>query len=384
MTGGIPVARLFGIEIRVSISWAILAAVVTIVGAEQAAVTGPALAAPVQWIVGGVVALGFLASVVAHELAHALVGRGRGVPASAIVLGFVGGLAPLSIQASRARDELAIALAGPVLSLIVAGIIVPLAVLAGAADPVFGPVAGGLLLVGGLNLLLGVVSLLPGLPLDGGRVVRALAWSRSGDRDQAGRVTARVGRILGWTTVGIGLALALADQVTPGLFVACFGWLLATGARTLDRRLELEGLLRGVTVGGAMVTDGPRVGPNLTIDTFANRFQGEDAVTAMPVVEDERVLGVIGVRRLQRLNGRKYATTRAADIMATAPGAPLLAPGSALWDAVDTLHTSLLDGLAVVEDGRFLGMVTREAVAAVIRDRVAAGETGGTAGRSAP
>ena len=113
MTGVVPIVRLFGIEIRVPYTWAILLSIVLFIGAQQAAITAPTLAAPVHWLIGVAVAFGFLASVVAHELAHALVGRRRGVPTTVIALGFVGGLAPLTIQASTPRDELAIALAGP-------------------------------------------------------------------------------------------------------------------------------------------------------------------------------------------------------------------------------------------------------------------------------
>jgi Zn-dependent protease/CBS domain-containing protein len=379
--GGVPIARLFGIEIRISLSWAVLAALVTLVGAQQAEIMSPGMAAPLQWVIGGVVALGFLVSVVAHELAHALVGRRRGVPVTTVVLGFVGGLAPLSIQAARPADELVIALAGPFLSLLVAAFLLPAAVFAGMAGPGLGAIAGGLVLLGGLNLVLGLVSLLPGLPLDGGRVVRALAWARSGDPDRAGRITARVGRMLGWATMGVGIAMSLVEQVTGGLLVLSLGWLVATGGRTLDRRLDLELLLRGATVGETMQTDGPRVPPNLTVDTFADRFSGPDSVTAVPVVEDESVLGVIGMRRLQRLGRRKFGSVRAVDIMSAPPQAPFLGPRDALWDAVDMLNTLGLDGLAVVADGRFAGMITREAVAEVIRDRIAAKESAKHAGR---
>jgi Zn-dependent protease len=371
--GGVAIARLFGIEIRVSLAWAVLAAIVTMVGAEQAAITSPGLAVPLQWVVGGLVALGFLVSVVAHELAHSLVGRRRGVATTTIVLGFIGGLAPLSIQARRPDDELAIALAGPGLSLVLALVILPLALVVGLTASGLGAVAGGLVLIGGLNLVLGLVSLLPGPPLDGGRVVQAIAWAHSGDKDRAGRVAARVGRVLGWTTVGIGTAMALANVVMLGILVLSMGWLIATGARTLDRRLDLELLLRGATIGETMQAGGPRVAPHLTIDTFADRFQGPDAVSALPVVRDETVLGVIGRKRLQRLGRRKFGSTRAEDVMAVPPQAPYLAPGDALWDSVDTLNQNGLDGLAVVDDGRFAGMITREAVAAVIRQRIASG-----------
>jgi CBS domain-containing protein len=121
-----------------------------------------------------------------------------------------------------------------------------------------------------------------------------------------------------------------------------------------------------------MLTEGPRVPPNLTVDTFADRFQGPDAVPAVPVVEDERALGVIGARRLRRLGRRRFGTVRAVDVMAAPPQAPFLAAGDALWDAVDTLNQAGVEGLVVVEDGRFVGIITREALAGVVRDRVQA------------
>jgi Zn-dependent protease/predicted transcriptional regulator len=369
---GLPIARLFGIEIRVSFTWAILVAIVTLLGAQQAALTAPGLAAPVQWLIGVAIAVGFLVSVVAHELAHALVGRRYGVESTTIVLGFVGGLAPLSIQAPRPRDELAIALAGPLLSLALGGILLGLGVLDAVVAPGLGALAGSLVVLGALNVILAGISLLPGMPLDGGRVVRALAWARTRDRDRAGAVTARVGRLLGFTVIGVGLAMALADLATEGLLVIALGWLLTTGARTLDRRLALERLLRGVTVREAMQADPPSVGPNLTVDTFADRYEGPDGIPAMPVVEDEHVLGIIGRRRLQRLGRRRFGSTRASEVMAVPPVTPVLAPDDPLWDALDTMNSGGIDGLAVAVEGRLAGMLTRDSVSEAVRTRAAA------------
>jgi Zn-dependent protease/CBS domain-containing protein len=372
VNGGLPIARLFGIEIRVSLAWAVLVAIVTVIGAQQAAGAAPQLAAIAHWLIGLVVALGFLASVIAHELAHALVGRRRGVEARTIVLGFAGGLAPMSIEAGRPGDELAIALSGPLVSLGIAVLAIPVALVAGAGGTALTAVAGGALVIGGLNLVLGLLSLLPGLPLDGGRVVRAIAWARTRDRERAGRITARTGRLLGWSTVGVGVALAFMDRVTEGLLILCLGWLLATGARALDRRLALEALLRGMRVDAATKTDVPRVAPNLTVDTFADRFEGPDRLPSIPVVDDDRVLGVIGVRRLQRLGRRKFAATRAGDVVTTPPQAPFLAPGGDLWEAVDQMNQLGQEGLAVVDaDGRLVGMLTRDSVGEVVRTRSA-------------
>ncbi len=372
--GGIAIARILGIEIRVSFAWAFLLALVTIVGSQQAAAASPALGTPVHWLIGVVVALAFLVTVIAHELAHALVGRRRGVPATSIQLGFIGGLAPLSIEAPRPWDELAIAMAGPMLSLAIALLAVPAAMVAAVAGGGITAIGGGILVVGGLNLVLAALSLLPGLPLDGGRVVRALAWARTRDRDRASAVTARVGRLLGFTLVGVGVALAVADLISAGLLVLCLGWLLTTGASTMTKRLGVERLLRGATVADATRRDVPRIAPNLTIDTFAERFAGEDRISCLPVVEDETVVGVIGARRLARLGRRKFAATRAADVMASPPAARFLQPGEDLWTAVEMMNRLGYEGLAVVDGGELIGMVTGEAIGELLRER--SGEAG--------
>ena len=367
-----PIARLLGIEIRVTFTWAILVAVVTLVGAEQAALTAPGLATPIQWLIGIAIALGFLVSVVVHELGHALVGRRYGVEATVIVLGFVGGLAPLSIQASTPRRELAIALAGPLVSLALGGALLGLGLLDAVIAPGLGALAGSLVVLGALNVLLAALSLLPGMPLDGGRVVRAIAWARTRDEDRAGAVTARVGRLLGFAVIGVGIAMALADLATEGLLVIALGWLLTTGARTLDRRLALQRLLRGATVGDAMQPAPAWVGPNLTVDTFADRYEGPEGVPAMPVVDDDRVLGIIGRRRLQRLGRRRFGSTRAIDVMAAPPQTPVLTPDDPLWDALDAMNTGGLEGLAVAVEGRLTGMLTRDSVSEAVRLRAAA------------
>lgn len=374
MSGGIAVARLFGIEIRVSFAWAFLIALVTLVGSQQSAAAAPSLGAVVHWLIGLVIALVFLGTVVAHELAHALVGRRRGVTTTSIQLGFIGGLAPLSIEASRPRDELVIALVGPLVSLLVAVLAVPAAMLVGAGGGALTAVAGGILVVGGLNLVLAALSLLPGMPLDGGRVVRALAWAGTHDRDRASAIAARVGRLLGFTLVGVGVAMALADMISGGLLVLCLGWLLATGSGTLNKRIALQRLLRGATVADALRRDVPRIPPNLTIDTFADRFEGDDGVSALPVMEDEAVLGVIGIKRLQRLGRRKFAATRAVDVMAAPPVARFLAPDDDLWTAVEMMNRLGYDGLAVVDDGVFAGMVVRESIGELIMARTGEGE----------
>jgi CBS domain-containing protein len=275
----------------------------------------------------------------------------------------------MSIQADRPRGELVIALAGPMVSLAVAGVTFGLALVINLAGSESGLLGGGLVVIGGLNLALAVLSLLPGMPLDGGRIVRALAWAGTGDRDRAGRVTVTVGRIIGWALVGAGVVAALADTITVGMLMLALGWILATGAGTLAGRANLERLLRGATVADALVDDLPEIAPGLTVDTFADRFAGEGSVSCLPVLDGDSVVGVIGARAVRRLTRGRLATTRAADIMVSPPAAPFLSPTAELWSAVEVMNRVGSEGLAVVEDDRLVGVVMRESIGRLLARR---------------
>jgi Zn-dependent protease/predicted transcriptional regulator len=380
---GIPIARVLGIEVRVSLVWAPVLAIVTMLGVEQAALTTPTLDPVLEWLIGGSAALLFLLSVIAHELSHAIVGRRRGVPATSVVLGFFGSLAPLSIRATRPRDELAISLAGPAASWALAVALSALGIAVAAVSPDLEAAGGGLVVIGVLNLALGVVNLVPAMPLDGGRAVRAVAWMRTGDVDRAGLVAAQTGRIVGWLVIGVGIVAALTDLVTEGLVLLALGWMMTTGGRTLERRVNMERLLRGLHVEDAMDRDVGWIGPQLTVDTFADRFEGPDRLPALPVVDGERVVGVVGRRGLLRLGRRRFGGTRAGEVMGSPPQVPLLAPDDPLWDALELLSSGSIDGLAVADHGHLAGLVTRDGVAAAIRSRAALQAAGQGGGRGA-
>ncbi len=369
MNGGIPIARIAGVEIRVSLTLALLLAVVTLLGAEQAAATDPTMSMAIQWLIGGATALVFLGSVIGHELAHALTGRRRGVPTGSVVVGFIGSLAPLTVQAGKPADELAIAAAGPLLSLGIAAVMLPAALLVDAASPLVAAIAGGALVVGGLNLVMGVVSFLPGLPLDGGRIVRAIAWARTGDIDRAGRVTVTVGRLLGWMVAGGGILLALVSRPSEGLLLIALGWLLAGGSRTLEKRLALEASLRGATIEDALVADVLRVPAGLTVDTFAERIAAGEGGGVAVVMQGDVVLGLIGSGKIARTGAKRVATMRAGELVADQVAIEPLAPGATLWSAIEILNAGRLDGLPVLADGQLLGVVTRASASEVIRAR---------------
>lgn len=367
---GLPVARLFGFEIRIHLSWILIAALVTVLVVSQLEANAPGLAAPARWVAGAVIAVAFFLSVLAHELGHGIVARRRGLEVGPITVFFFGGSASFELESDRPRDEALVAVAGPVVSLAIAALTGVLAVLAEATgDDTLGAIGLVALVLAALNLILGVANLVPAYPLDGGRLVRAIFWARTGDERRGARAAASSGRYVGWMLVAAGLTVILVGgETADGLMLGLSGWLLGSAARAIDRRLRVQELIADVRVGDVLERDAATVPPGLTVDTFADRITGGAEGSAVPVIRDDRIVGVIGNSQLRRLRRASWATTRAEDVMVEPPS-PGLAPGDSLWSALDRLRRTGLDGLPVFDAGAFVGLVTRRLIATTIQDR---------------
>lgn len=367
---GIPVARLFGFEIRIHPSWIFIVALVAVIVERQIREFPTGIDPVAGWVIGAVAAGAFLISVLAHELAHGIVARRRGLDVGPITLYFFGGSASFQLESDRPRDEAAIAFAGPVVSLAIGVLLVIVAFAMDAIDhPVSQAAAVIALVLAVLNLILGGVNLIPAYPLDGGRIVRAAVWARKGDERDGARAAAASGRYVGWALLAVGLVLILRDSILDGLMLGLSGWFLGSASRGITRRLAVQELLKDVRVGDVMDKEVGTVAPHLTVDTFADRLLEGGEGIAMPVLRDEMVVGLIGASQLRRLRRKLWQTTRAEDLMVAPPTLPLVGPEDTLWSALDRLRRSGLDGLPVVEGVRLLGVVTRKAIVATIQSR---------------
>lgn len=366
MNGGWPVARILGFEIRLHLSWVPILAFLTLSVISEITTLDSSVPDVAAWATAILVSIGFLVSVLIHELAHAVVARRRGVAGGPITLFFFGGTASVELEASRPEDEIRIAAAGPVASLLLA---IALGAVALATDSLRGEpasvIASATLVLGVLNGLLGLINLVPGFPLDGGRVLRAVVWGRTRDERSGTRAAAVGGRLGGWALTLVGVLIAVRGDGIDGVMLMISGWFLGNAAGAMDRRLLVEDLLRDARVDEAVERDVPRVSPQLTLDTFADQFQS-GAATAIPVVRDDRLLGLVGLAQLRRVARRAWPTTRAEDLMVAASDLPSLSPTDALWPAVETLRRSGLDGLPVLGEEGLLGVLTRRSVMAAI------------------
>ncbi|MBA2718837.1 MAG: CBS domain-containing protein [Chloroflexi bacterium] len=366
---GVPVARILGFEIRLHLSWLFIVAIVTVTVAGRIEQFEPGIDPGVSWAIGLFASLGFMLTVIAHELAHAVVARRDGAETTILVVQFIGSPTPVDIVARSARAEAAIALAGPLTSagigLVTIGAAFGLLSLRVAA----GPVADVLVIVGALNFLLAGISLIPAFPLDGGRVIRAIAWARTGNQRTGTRIAGLVGKFAGRVGLILGLAVILTGDTLDGIMVGLVGWFLMASARSVDRWLVLDELVQGMSVGEAMEKELETISPQLTLDTFAASVLDGTVTPALPVVFGDLVVGIVGASQVRAVAPRNWASTRTEDVMVGGDDLPTAREDERLTDALERLRTSHLDGLPVLDGTILRGVLTRRSIAALLQAR---------------
>jgi Zn-dependent protease/predicted transcriptional regulator len=368
--GGIPIARIFDIEIRIHLSWVVILAVITVGVGTELIGSEPGWSDVLRWAVGGTVALLFLVSVLAHELAHGLVARRRGMGGGTVTLLFFGGATTQGSEPAKPSDEATVAAAGPIASGLVTAAFLGASFVGLAIPGSVGEAVGQVSIVlAVLNALLALLNMVPVYPLDGGRVLHAILWQTTGTDARASHGVAIVSRGIGWLLIAAGLAVMLVGDSLDGVMLTICGWFLGGTARSVERRVTLENMLRGLSVESVMERDLPAVSPQLTLDTFAAQYLASGEGTSLPVMRDEKLLGLIGVSQLRRIRQSSWPTMRAADVMVSPPTLPTLAPDDELWGALERLRRTGLDGLPVLRGTELLGVLTRRGVVQAIQSR---------------
>ncbi|TMF40648.1 MAG: CBS domain-containing protein [Chloroflexi bacterium] len=366
---GVPVARILGFEVRLHLSWLFIVAIVTVTVAGRLSDYQPNIDPVVSWAIGLVGSLGFMLTVIGHELAHAVAARRDGAQGDAVVVHFIGSPAAVDIVASSPRAEALVAIAGPLTSAAIGAILTAAAFLLLAYGHPFGPIADVLVIVGALDLILAAVSLVPAFPLDGGRLVRAAAWARTHDQRAGTRVASMVGRWTGRFLLIVGLGIILTGDTLDGVMIGLVGWFLMASARSVERWLILDDLVQGIRVGEAMEQQLETVTPQLTLDTFAPSILDGTVGPALPVVLDDAVIGIVGLAQVRSIPQRSWPSTRTEDVMVGGDDLPIAAPDERLTDALERLRRSHLDGLPVLDGKTLRGVLTRRSIGAILHAR---------------
>jgi CBS domain-containing protein len=231
------------------------------------------------------------------------------------------------------------------------------------------PIADVLFIVGALDLVLAGVSILPSFPLDGGRLVRAIAWAATGSLPRGTKAAGFIGRWFGRGLMGVGLGLIVLGSPIDGLMVGLAGWFLLTASRSVERYVVLEDLIADAVVGDAMEPELKTLAPQLTLDTFAGELLDGSVGPALPVLRGDEVVGIVGTAQVRRIRRKSWPETRAEDVMIRPPDLLTVGPDEALTLAIDRLRTSRLEGLPVLDAGLLRGVLTRRSVAELLHAR---------------
>jgi Zn-dependent protease len=369
---GLRLGSIFGIEIRLDASLIIIfSLIVYLLGASVFPQWHPEWPASTTWGTAAAAGVLFFASVLAHELAHSLVSRRFGIEVRRITLFLFGGLAEIEEEPREPRAEFMIAIVGPLTSLAI-GLFCTYAgrTLAGtdlealfpqdqgAALAGLSPLATLLLWLGPINIVLGVFNMVPGFPLDGGRVMRAMLWWITGDLARATRIASDSGRVFGWFLMILGVAQAVSGALMQGLWLVLIGWFLSNAASASYRQMVLRDLFKGVTARDLMRSHFETVNAQLRVDEFIDNHLLQSPQLLWPVLEDGLLIGLVTLQEVKDVPSDDRDIVTLGQVMRTDLAALTLAPET---DANRTLLALVTHGtpLAVVEDNRVIGLLAQ-------------------------
>ena len=368
--GSIHLVKLFGIPIRIHISWLIIFVLVTwTLASGHFPSRYPHWPSLLYWVVGLTTSFCFFGSVLLHELAHSVVATARGMKVRDIVLFVFGGVSELGGEPGSATTEFLMAAVGPVtsflLSLLAAGLWL-------MTRSVSEPVGAICYLLAYINVRLAIFNMLPGFPLDGGRIFRAILWGITDDLDKATRWAVGLGIAIAWGLMGVGVAMLIFGQF-DGIWFVLIGWFLKNAAQSTYTRTRLKRALQGVPVRQVMNAGCAVVAPETSIGAVIQDLIMARGIRCAPVAQGDQLLGLITVHNARAVPQEQWNSVQVRDVMIPLNAVKAIGPDDDLWAAMEEMTEEGVNQLPVIENGRLLGMVGRDALMGYLRMRAELG-----------
>jgi Zn-dependent protease/CBS domain-containing protein len=378
MNKGIRIAKLFGIKIRIDWSWLLILLLVVWSLSSMFAEVHPEWSSPFVIIMGVTAALLFFLSVLLHELAHSLTAKAQGIPVDSITLFLFGGVANIREEPKSPGNEFLMAILGPITSLVIG---FGLLLLSGIgldpqnlqmAEPValfqnLNPLRTLGLWLGSINIILGVFNLVPGFPLDGGRVLRSILWAITKNLRKATRWAAFVGQAIAWSMIISGVAMIFGVQIpffgeglVNGLWLILIGWFLNNAASRSYQQLVIRDILEDVPVRRMTRRNPPTVPANITVDALVEDYIMQMDEHSFPVMEDDRLVGIVSLHDVRRLPSSERASKYVVDIMTPRSELKSISPDAGADQALTAISRGAIRQLIVMENEQMLGMVRRQ------------------------
>lgn len=359
--------RIFGVSIGLHASWFLIAFLITLAAVQRWWVLHPQWGGGVIWTAAVVTALLFFAGLLAHELSHALVAKARGIPVESITLFALGGVAQIRKDTGDPKTEFFMGIVGPAVSISIG--LGCLSLARTFAGPYPTPAGEMLAWLGYLNLVLGVFNLIPGFPLDGGRILRSALWGITKDRTGATRTAARVGQIFGGMLVVFGILNAFTGLGFGGLWLVLIGWFLFEAAKASELQVTVAATLRNVRVGDAMTRECEAVDPEESVQKFVEGRLLRTGHRCFVVKEGQEVAGMVMPKDLKQLDRTQWARTPVKAVMRPLERLRTVTPEMPITSALETMQQDDLNQLPVVERGEFVGLIGRPQVLQLLEAR---------------
>jgi Zn-dependent protease/predicted transcriptional regulator len=365
---GIPLGRIFGIPIYLHASWFIIFLLITLSLRTQFTSQHPGWTPAQHWTLGIVTSVLFFASVVFHELSHSVAAMHYRIPVRSITLFVFGGLARISRDASSAGQEINIALAGPISSLFLAGCFWLVAHFFHGNDMV--SAASGWLWQ--INALLALFNLLPGFPLDGGRILRGVAWGVTGDFARATQIASSAGRLLAYLMIFIGIWQALNGNWVGGLWTAFIGWFLLSAAQESDAQVAIRSTLTGVRAEDIMSHDIPTVPRDMSLQEYVHEVLRTGRRCHI-VTGAGNSVGMITMHGAQMVPRDEWANTSIQAVMLPIDRIHAASPEEPVLGVLERMQNEDVNQMPVISEGRILGMIARDTILRLLQTRLQVG-----------
>ena len=348
--------KILGIQIGVHYSWLFIFVLITwSLAATYYPVNYPDFSTSTNWILGALSGLMLFASVLAHELGHSIVAQRRGIPVKSITLFIFGGAASITKEAETPGAEFSMAITGPATSFLLAGIFWLIYIIVSDASQIIGAVAFYLATI---NAILGVFNMVPGFPLDGGRVFRSILWATTKDFRRATRIATATGQGFAYFLIIGGIGLTLIGFL-QGLWLALIGWFLSNAASASYRQTVVTELLREGRVKDIMATDFRSVPPDLSLQQALHDYIMQYNQRALPVVRGQKLEGLVTTTDIKKKPREQWSSVLVSEVMTKAGELKTVSPEDGLNTVIQLMESGDLNQLPVISDQKLVGLLSR-------------------------
>lgn len=371
----IPLGRLFGIQIGLDYSWFVIFALVTwMLATSYYPDEFKNWSTSLYWLTGAATAIMLFASVLLHELGHSVIALQYKIPVRSITLFLFGGVAQIEKEPPSPMAEFLVAIGGPLVSL-------ALAVFFHAVQPAVSgvaPLLGLTKYLAYINMALFLFNLIPGYPLDGGRVFRAIMWAVTGSMTRSTSIAANAGRFFAFLLIFIGIFQMLNGNLGGGIWIAFIGWFLDNAASVQLQQILLQGMLSGHRVSQAMNTHYAVVPETLRLQELVDERILGAGQRSFLVNRGDKTLGMITLHRVKDIPREKWIATNVADVMLPFSELKCTGPDTELWTALQNMDKAGVNQMPVVQDGKVVGMLSRDDAITFLRSLQELGIPAGT------